>query len=45
LEKKINYIHEDPVVARFVDHEEDYPYSSTVDYAGQKGMVEIVKLY
>jgi putative transposase len=45
LEKKLNYIHKNPVAARFVDHEEDYPYSSAVDYSGQKGLVEIVKLY
>jgi hypothetical protein len=52
LEKKLNYIgcrrssiHENPVVARFVDHEEDYPYSSAIDYSGQKGLVEIVKIY
>ena len=45
LEKKLNYIHENPVVARFVNHEEDYPYSSAVDYSGQKGLVEIVKIY
>lgn len=45
LEKKLNYIHENPVVSRFVDHEEDYPYSSVVDYSGQKGLVDMVKLY
>ena len=45
LERKLNYIHENPIVARFVDHEEDYPYSSAIDYSGQKGMIELVKLY
>ena len=37
--------YENPVVARFVDHEEEYPYSSAIDYSGQKGLVEIVKMY
>ncbi len=45
LEKKINYIHDNPVAAMFVDQEEDYPYSSAVDYSRQKGLVEIVKMY
>ncbi|MDA3817385.1 MAG: hypothetical protein PF486_08410 [Prolixibacteraceae bacterium] len=39
LEKMLNYIHENPVAARFVDQEEDYPYSSAFDYSGQKGLI------
>ena len=37
----LNYIHENPVVAGFVDRAEHYPYSSAIDYAGEKGRVKI----
>ena len=39
--QKINYIHENPVRAGIVSHAEDYLYSSAVDYAGGKGLIEI----
>ena len=38
---KIEYIHENPVRAGWVDIEEHYIYSSAVDYAGGKGLVDI----
>ena len=38
---KIQYIHENPVRAGWVDIEEHYMYSSAVDYAGGKGLVDI----
>ncbi len=38
---KINYIHMNPVKARWVDNPEDYLYSSAIDYANGKGMVSI----
>ena len=41
LEQKLNYIHENPVKAGFVDEPEDFLYSSARDYAGIKGLVEI----
>lgn len=33
------------LVKHFVDHEEEYPYSSAIDYSGQNGLVEIVKMH
>ncbi|MCG2613059.1 transposase [Terrimonas sp. NA20] len=38
------YIHENPVRERFVDHAPDFPYSSARDYAGSRGLVNITKL-
>ena len=37
----IDYIHNNPVKAGFVDRPEHYPYSSAVDFAGEKGLVNI----
>ena len=43
LDSKIKYLHEDPVRAGIVAREEDYLYSSAIDYyTGQKGLIEIV---
>jgi putative transposase len=39
FEQKINYIHENPVKAGYVDNAIDYPYSSARDYADEKGLV------
>ncbi len=43
--KKLNYIHNNPVKEEFVYLPEDYKYSSAVDYAGGKGIlvVEVIK--
>jgi putative transposase len=41
MEQKLDYIHENPVKAGFVEKAEDYLYSSARDYAGIKGMLEI----
>jgi hypothetical protein len=43
--KALNYIHQNPVMAGFVDSAEHYPYSSAVDYADAKGLVTIEKIY
>ncbi len=43
IEQKINYIHENPVKAMFVQHAQDYIFSSARDYSQDKGYVEIVK--
>ena len=40
--QKINYIHENPVKAGLVEYPEHYLYSSARDYAGQKGLVDVV---
>jgi putative transposase len=40
-QQKLNYIHQNPVVAGFVDKPEEYLYSSVRDYYGIKGMIDI----
>ena len=40
--QKINYIHNNPVNAGLVRHPEHYLYSSAIDYAGGKGLVNVV---
>ncbi len=41
IESAIDYIHDNPVKAGFVDRQENYPYSSAIDFAGGKGLVNI----
>ena len=41
IEQKIDYIHNNPVMAGFVNNPEDYPYSSAVDFAGGEGLVKL----
>ena len=38
--QKINYIHQNPVVEGYVFKPEEYRYSSAVDYAGNKGILD-----
>ncbi|MDP4272610.1 MAG: transposase [Bacteroidota bacterium] len=42
IDAAIDYVHENPVKAGFVSQAESYPYSSAVDFAGGKGLVNIV---
>ena len=42
IEEKINYIHNNPVEAGLVFKPEDYMYSSAIDYAGEKGLLDNV---
>jgi len=42
IQRKMNYIHHNPVKSGLVANPEDYLYSSARDYAGEKGLVEIV---
>jgi len=42
MEQKLEYIHMNAVVAGFVSSPEDYVYSSARDYAGEKGLLEII---
>ena len=42
IAEKIRYIHNNPVQAGLVFRPEDYPYSSAVDYSGEKGLLEDV---
>jgi len=41
LLQKLDYIHQNPVVAEIVRKAEDYRYSSAVDYSGSKGLLDI----
>jgi putative transposase len=44
LEQKLAYIHQNPVRAEIVSEPEDYLYSSARDYAGGKGLLDIILL-
>ena len=39
--QKLNYIHENPVKAEIVNRAEDYRYSSAIDWAGGKGLLDV----
>jgi len=41
LQQKLNYIHNNPVKAEYVNTPEEYRYSSAIDYTGGKGLLEI----
>lgn len=40
--QKLNYIHDNPVRQEVVARQEEYLYSSAVDYAGGKGLLEVI---
>ena len=42
--QKLNYIHLNPVRAEFVVSPDEYMYSSAVDYAGGKGLLDVIVL-
>ena len=44
IAEKIRYIHNNPVEQGFVFRPEDYPYSSAVDYSGEKGLLDGIVL-
>lgn len=44
LYKYLNYIHCNPVKAGFVEHPEEWLYSSAKDYAGKKGLLDVVMI-
>ena len=41
IDQKVNYIHNNPVVSGFEYEPEHWKYSSALNYAGQKGVLEI----
>lgn len=43
-EKKLDYIHNNPVEAGIVEKPEDYLYSSAKVYAGEKGLLEVEEI-
>jgi REP element-mobilizing transposase RayT len=42
FEQKLNYIHKNPVKSEIVNCAEDYRYSSAIDYAGEKGLIDVL---
>jgi hypothetical protein len=42
IDKKIDYIYQNPVEEGIVFRAEDYLYSSAVDYAGEKGLLDVI---
>lgn len=42
MEEKLEYIHQNPVAAGFVEEPEAWLYSSARDYAGYKGLLDII---
>jgi hypothetical protein len=42
LKQKIDYIHNNPVKAEIVEYPEQYKFSSAIDYAGGKGLLNIL---
>ena len=45
IKQKVEYTHNNPVKAGLVFKAEDYVYSSAIDYAGQKGIVDNVVVF
>lgn len=43
--QKINYTHQNPVKAGLVTRAEDYRYSSAIDYADEKGLLENIVVF
>ncbi|MCF1751930.1 REP-associated tyrosine transposase [Mariniradius sediminis] len=41
IESRMNYIHENPVRAGWVENAEEYLYSSARNYSGLKGLIEV----
>ena len=41
IDQKVDYIHQNPVEAGLVTEPEHWKYSSAIDYAGQKGLLDI----
>ena len=42
IDQKIDYIHQNPVEEGLVFKAEDYVYSSAIEYAGEKGMLDVI---
>ena len=40
--QRLQYVHQNPVVAGFVDTPEDFQYSSARNYAGRPGLIEVL---
>ena len=44
IDQRLNYIHQNPVRQMIVERPEHYIYSSALDYSGEKGLVNIMKI-
>lgn len=44
IDSKLNYTHQNSIVAGFVDEPEHWKCSSAIDYSGGKGLIDIVFL-
>jgi len=44
MDQRLNYLHNNPVKAGWVDKPEDFLYSSARDYAGRKGLIDIMHI-
>ena len=42
IDQKIDYIHKNPVEEGLVYKPEDYVYSSAIDYAGERGLLDVI---
>ncbi|MFD0793381.1 transposase [Mucilaginibacter litoreus] len=42
MDQKLDYLHNNPVKAGWVDKAEYYLYSSARDYAGEKGLIDVI---
>ena len=42
LHQKLDYIHDNPVVAGIVEKPEDYLYSSARNYCGMSGLIDVL---
>lgn len=43
--QKLDYLHNNPVIAGFVSKPEEYSYSSAADYYGKRGLLDIRLLF
>jgi putative transposase len=42
MQQKLDYVHDNPVEAGFVEKPEDWLWSSARDYVGSKGLLDIL---
>ncbi|MBU4537044.1 MAG: transposase [Weeksellaceae bacterium] len=45
IKQKIDYVHQNPVEAGLVFRAEDYRYSSAIDYADEKGLLDGIEVF
>ncbi|MGZ8915414.1 MAG: transposase, partial [Methylobacter sp.] len=43
MRQKLDYIHHNPVKRGYVDQPEHWRYSSARNYAGQDGLIEVIR--